>query len=184
MAASAQPKRNGLREAQPSRRGAAIVAAATIAACSATPAAADVAGTPPHVTIVDDAMVGRALLGRFDYVGSWQHVHGKHDGRSNGTSTRSTHVGDVAIFRFTGTRVRIYGVRGPSGGRGGIALDESSTGGRPIEFYAPRLEPHVLVYESPVLPAGVHTVSIAVWGTRDRHGHFYYVNIDGAEFEL
>jgi hypothetical protein len=160
-----------------------MLAAAVIASDAAAPgAAADVAGTP-HVTVVDDAMVGKALLGRFDYVGSWQHVRGKQDGRSNGTSTRSTHTGDVAIFRFTGTRVRIYGVRGRSGGRAGIALDEASTGGRPVEFYAPLLEPHVLVYESPVLPAGVHTVSIAVWGTRDQHGRFYYVNVDGAEFE-
>jgi hypothetical protein len=167
--------------------GTAIVAAATIAAIAAGSAApgtaADVAGTSPHITVVDDAMVGKALLGRFDYVGSWQHVRGKRDGRSNGTSTRSTHTGDVAIFRFTGTRVRIYGVRGRSGGRAGIVLDEASTGGHPVEFYSSRLEPHALVYESPVLPAGVHTVSIAVWGTRDRRGRFYYVNIDGAEFE-
>ncbi|MGD0474527.1 MAG: hypothetical protein ABSB70_15115 [Candidatus Velthaea sp.] len=140
-------------------------------------------GTPPHVTVVDDAAVGKALLGRFDYVGSWQHVRGKNDGRTNGTSTRSTRTGDVAIFRFTGTRVRIYGVLGPSGGRAGIALDEASTGGRPIEFYAPHLRTHALVYQSPVLPWGVHTVSIAVWGTRDVHGRYYYVNIDGAEFE-
>ncbi len=158
---------------------------AALAAGAATPgSAADrVAGTSPHVIVVDDAAMGKALLGRFDYVGSWQHVHGKHDGRSNGTSTRSTHTGDVAIFRFTGTRVRIYGVCGPSGGRAGIALDEASTGGRPVDFYSPHLQPHVLIYESPVLPAGVHTVSIAVWGTRDVHGHYYYVNIDGAEFE-
>ncbi len=133
--------------------------------------------------MVDDAVSGKALLGRFDYVGSWQHVHGKHDGRSNGTSTRSTRTSDVAIFRFTGTRVRIYGVRGPSGGRAGIALDEASTGGRPVDFYAPRLEPHSLIYQSPVLSSGVHTVSIVVWGTRDERGRFYYVNIDGAEYE-
>jgi len=185
--ASAQPKRAASGERRRdgfARLATAIVAAAAIAAGAAAPGtAADVAGTPPHMTVVDDAMVGKALLGRFDYVGSWQHVRGKHDGRSNGTSTRSTHTGDVAIFRFTGTRVRIYGVRGPSGGRAGIALDESSTGGHPVEFYSPRLEPHALVYESPVLPAAVHTVSIAVWGTRDSRGRFYYVNIDAAEFE-
>lgn len=141
------------------------------------------AATPPHVVVVDDSVVGKALLGRFDYVGSWQHVRGKHDGRTDGTSTRSTHTGDVAIFRFTGTRVRIYGVRGRSGGRAGIALDEASTGGRPVDFYAPHLEPHSLIYQSPILPDGVHTLSIVVWGTRNVHGRFYYVNIDGAEYE-
>jgi hypothetical protein len=146
-------------------------------------AGAHVANVPKQVAAIDDAVVGKALVGRFDYIGSWQHVHGKHDGRSDGTSTRSTHTGDVAIFRFAGTRVRIYGVRGRSGGRAGIALDEASTGGRPVDFYSPRLEPHALIYQSPVLRRGFHTVSIDVWGTRDARGHFYYVNIDGAEVE-
>jgi hypothetical protein len=156
----------------------ALLLAAGIALLSGSAAAA-----LPHVTAVDDAVRGKALLDHFDYVGSWQHVRGKHDGRTDGTSTRSTHTGDVAIFRFSGTRVRIYGVRGPSGGRAGIALDEASTGGRPVDFYAPRVEPHSLIYQSPILAPGVHTVSIVVWGTRNERGHYYYVNIDGAEFE-
>jgi len=139
--------------------------------------------TPKQVEVVDDTVTGKALLGRFDYVGKWQHVHGKHDGRTNGTSTRSTHTGDVAIFRFIGTRIRLYGIRGPSGGRAGIALDEASTGGVPVDFYAPRIQTHALIYESPALARGVHDLSIVVWGTRDMHGHYYYVNIDGVEFE-
>jgi hypothetical protein len=136
-----------------------------------------------HVAVIDDAQTGEALLGHFDYVGSWQHVSGKRDGRTNGTSTRSTHTGDVAILAFSGTRVRLYGVCGPSGGRAGVSLDKESTGGRPIDFYAPHVETHMLVYQSPVLAEGVHTVSIAVWGTRNEHGRYYYVNIDGAEVD-
>ncbi len=145
----------------------------------ATPVAAR-AGT---VSAIDDAVTGKAMLGRFDFVGSWQHVRGKNDGRSNGTSTRSTRVGDVAILGFMGTRVRLYGIVGPSGGRAGIAVDEASTGGKPFDFYAPRVKTHVLIYQSPVMPAGLHTVSVVVWGTRNQHGRYYYVNIDGAEVE-
>ncbi len=155
------------------------------------PAGAADTGTSKHVAIIDDANViddyatnDRSLLGSFDYVGRWQHVRGKFDGRSNGTSTRSTRRGDVAILSFTGTRIRIFGVRGPSGGRAGIGLDRSSPAGGPrIDFYAPRLETHVLIYESPVLPTGMHTLTVLVWGTRDAGGHYYYVNIDGAEVE-
>ncbi len=135
-----------------------------------------------HSAIIDDATTGEALLGHFDYVGKWQHVAGKHDGRSDGTSTRSTHTGDVAILRFTGTRVRMFGVRGRSGGRAGIAVDEQSAG-RPVDFYSQRLQTHALIYQSPKLAPGVHTISVVVWGTRDVHGRFYYVNIDGAEVD-
>jgi hypothetical protein len=156
-------------------------AAFGIAAVLALAARAD-SGDRPHVLVIDDATVGQALVGRFDYIGKWQHVHGKRDGRSNGTSTRSTHTGDVAILSFNGTRVRLYGVRGRSGGRAGIALDQTSTGG-PVDFYASHLIPYALIYQSPLLPAGVHTITVAVWGTRDVRGHYYYVNIDGAEVD-
>ena len=139
-----------------------------------------VAGT---MLAIDDAVTGKAMLGRFDFVGSWQRVRGKHDGRSNGTSTRSTRVGDVMILGFIGTRVRLYGIVGPSGGRAGIAVDQASTGGKPVDFFSPRVKTHVLMYQSPVMPAGLHTVSVVVWGTRNQHGRFYYVNIDGAEVE-
>jgi len=158
-------------------------AALAVALASIALGRAPAAASAPHVSVIDDAVTGKAMLGRFEYVGHWQRVSGKHDGRTNGTSTRSTRVSDVAILRFSGTRARIYGVVGPSGGQAGIALDGNSTGGKPVDFYAPHLRPHALIYQSPILPAGVHTIAIAVWGTRDERGHFYYVNIDGAEIE-
>jgi hypothetical protein len=152
-------------------------------------AAADV-NPPKHVAIIDDANViddyasdDKTLLGSFDYLGRWQHVRGRFDGRSNGTSTRSTRRGDVAILSFNGTRIRIFGVRGPSGGRARVGLDQASTRGPRVDFYAAQLEPHALVYESPVLPAGMHTLTIVVLGTRDVGGRYYYVNIDDAEVE-
>lgn len=165
------------------RCGSSPTISAAILALFLLGAATTAAPAAPRVTFIDDSVVGEALLGHFDYVGSWQCVRGKHDGRSDGTSTRSTHTSDVAIFRFVGTRVRIFGVLGPSGGRAGIALDEKSTTVGPVDFYAPRLRTDALVYQSPVLPYGMHTVSIVVWGTRDVRGRFYYVNIDGAQVE-
>jgi len=164
------------------RVDAAFAAAIFAAAFGCASAAQIPAPEPGRVAVIDDASDGEALLGRFDYVGRWQHVRGKFDGRSNGTSTRSTHTGDVAIVRFEGTRIRLYGVRGPSGGRAGIALDLESTG-KPVDFYAPAVEPHALIYTSPELLPGVHTLSLVVWGLRDEHARFYYVNIDTAEIE-
>lgn len=158
-------------------------AVAVLGAWLAIASTAAGAQSTAHVQVIDDAVTGKALVGRFDYVGKWQQVSGKHDGRTNGTSTRSTHVGDVAILNFSGTRVRIYGIRGRSGGRAGIALDGASTGGVPVDFYSPRFEPHALIYQSPVLPSVVHNVTVVVWGTRNVHGRYYYVNIDGAEVE-
>ena len=166
----------------PAIRGISAVALA-LALTTRPAAAAPELAAAGHVVVIDDAVTGKALLSCFDYVGKWQHVRNKNDGRTAGTSTRSTHLGDVAILRFTGTRVRIYGILGPSGGRAGIALDEKSTGAVPVDFYSPRVRTHAMVYQSPVLPSGVHDVTLIVWGTRDPHGRFYYVNIDGAEVD-
>jgi hypothetical protein len=168
-------------------RRANILTGAIAVAVAAAPAFAAAARSgpngPTHVAVIDDAADGAALPGRFEYIGTWQHVRGKFDGRSFGTSTRSTRLGDVAIVRFDGTRIRLYGVRGPSGGRAGVALDFVSTGA-PVDFYAPTVTPHSLIYASGTLAPGVHTLSIAVWGLHDVRARSYYVNIDDAEVDV
>jgi hypothetical protein len=165
-------------------RTASFLAALALAASfyAASAARANAQWASQAALVIDDAVTGKALLGRFDYIGKWQHVTGKFDGRTDGTSTRSTHVGDVAVLGFTGTRVRLFGVLGPSGGRAGIALDDESTG-HPVDFYAPHIRTDALIYQSPVLRRGIHTVTVVVWGTRDPRGRYYYVNLDGAEVD-
>jgi hypothetical protein len=133
---------------------------------------------------IDDGAVADngSIVDRFQFVGRWQHVTHKFDGRSNGTSTRSTRPGDVALFTFQGTRVRIYAVFGKSGGTALANLDGHAIAGR-LDFYAPRTAPGRLVYESPRLPRGMHTLGLAVSLARRVRSHGYYVNIDGAEVD-
>jgi hypothetical protein len=128
--------------------------------------------------MVDDSDV-RGGAAQFRYFGHWEHASRHDDGRSLGTSSRSFHIGDEVAISFVGTRIRVYGVRGMKGGYGAVTLDGRSSSALP-DFYAPILRPGVLVYESPVLLSGPHTLSITVTGRRERASRGAYVNIDNA----
>ncbi len=126
--------------------------------------------------MVDDGDL-RDEAGQFRYVGHWEHATHHRDGRSLGTSSRSFHVGDTVTIRFLGTQIRVYGVRGPKGGHGAVTLDGQTSNASP-DFYGPSVQTGALVYASPLLAAGPHTVSIAVTGRHDPASSGGYVNVD------
>jgi hypothetical protein len=127
----------------------------------------------------DDAQTG-PRVGQFSYDGKWEHVRGRRDGRSFGTSARSHHASDSATFRFKGTQVRLYGVLGKKGGLGTLILDNVLVPDS-VSFYAPAVRTNALIYTSPSLSDGVHTLVIQVGGVTDKNSRGDYVNIDGAE---
>jgi hypothetical protein len=155
------------------------VVALACAALVAVPCAPCVAGGTAGRQYVDDANVG-PNAGQFSYDGKWEHVRGRKDGRSFGTSARSHHASDSATFRFKGTQVRLYGVLGKKGGFATLLLDGALVPDT-VSFYAPRVRANVLIYTSPLLPLGVHALVIQVGGVQEKRSAGDYVNIDGAE---
>ena len=158
-------------------REAARFAAALLALTLAT--AMPVIGTCASVSAIDDHARGADVF-RFQYVGTWEHVHGEYDGRSMGTSSRSKNKGSLAILRFFGTRIRLFGVLGPAGGYGLISVDRE----RPLhaDFYAPHISPHAPIYEaSDLSPSRLHVLKVVAEGSRGTRSWGRYVNIDGVE---
>lgn len=127
--------------------------------------------------LVDDSQQGQ-LLNHFSYSGQWEHVRSRNDGRDDGTSSRSRHAGDSAIFTFDGSVVRIYGVEGPNGGDAAVGIDGHYYG--TASFYSRKKQTHALVFESPPMPAGPHMIGFVVKGDV-LSAHRAYVNIDSAE---
>ena len=128
-------------------------------------------------TMVDDSTVGTGP-DEFHYTGRWQHVLAHRDGRALGTSSRSFHDGDSVEIAFTGTRIRVYGIVGKRGGYGSIAIDGVAQT-READFYAPDVS-SALVYESPPLAAGSHTLTLSVKGSHPAASDGDYVNLDFA----
>ncbi len=116
----------------------------------------------------------------FNYVGQWQHLRNFHDGRSEGTSSRTFHAGAAAYLQFSGRSLELFGVKGPTGGYADVDIDNEPPS--LVLFYAPQKEAGVLVYTSPELRAGSHTVEIVVEPPPPALPERRYVNLDGAAY--
>lgn len=85
------------------------------------------------IHVVDDAPMPQQP-DSFRYIGRWEHVSGLRDGRSAGTSSQSFSPSSTAELRFTGDAVRLYGVRGPKGGRAFVSID-GEPAAKDIDFF-------------------------------------------------
>lgn len=96
---------------------------------------------------------------------------------SGGTAAESNQAGATATLTFNGTQVSWIGYRCSCAA--GIA-DVSVDGGGPTEVdtYSAVTQPQAVVYTSPTLPAGTHTLSITVTGEYDPAGNTAYVVVD------
>ncbi|HWC10209.1 MAG TPA: hypothetical protein VG455_03210 [Acidimicrobiales bacterium] len=112
---------------------------------------------PPQGTVltIDERVVGTAL-NQFEYRGSWWTLAqtGAHLGYTRG----SWGAGDFYQVRFEGSRVAVYGTVRPDGGTAGVSID----GGHEtaVTFHAATRAAQQLIYLSPPLATGVHTLKV------------------------
>ncbi len=149
----------------------AATAAPTTAATSAPTTAATPAARIPVAMSADD----------FRYRGKWQVVSGMNDGRYDGMSARSLIPGARLIIRFVGHGIRLYGVNGPGGGTGSVAIDGVVLD-PDVGFRAPLKRPHTLIFASGPLSRGGHylTVTVNAPAPEQRRG---YVNVESAAYD-
>jgi methyl-accepting chemotaxis protein len=130
------------------------------------------------VTYVQNNVMGTGPA-EFDYIGEWR--HSAANAETDGTNSYSSQPDDIARVRFTGTRVRFYSVTGPGHGIGAVSVD----GGPETRFdtYSPQRATGVLMYESPPLPYGPHTIDVRVADAKHPDARYTWVNVDRIEFE-
>lgn len=96
---------------------------------------------------------------------------------SGGTATESTQPGATATLTFNGTQVSWIGYRcSCAAGIATVSVDGSAP--VQVDTYSAVTQPQAVVYTSPALPAGTHTLSITVTGEYDRAGNTAYVVVD------
>ena len=132
------------------------------------------AGKPATITaVVNDSTLGSAD-NQFEYVGKWTHGAGGNNAACQAEDCSWSNTGDDTMkIRFFGTRVRLYGKRAAHHGTGMVSVDDGEES--EAVFRAAGNEYKVLVYESPVLPAGLHTLKLRV---TDGYSVPDYVEID------
>jgi hypothetical protein len=128
-------------------------------------------------TIVDGNVTGTGS-NQFQYGANWGVTTGVADmyaGTANWTFTG----GATATFRFTGTRVALHAVRDVDQGIMSVAVDGG--GAQNIDDYASIRNASGIVWTSPVLASGTHTVTITNTGQRNGSSSGNNIAIDRAD---
>jgi hypothetical protein len=107
------------------------------------------------------------------YTGAW--IHGTDPRASGGTFAEAETAGALATLSFTGTQVRLLGVRNSNNGMArvsidGVFMDE-------VDTYGPSLEMAVL-FTATGLHNGGHSMTVEVTGTRNSASSGNWVIID------
>ena len=166
------------------RLGIAVAFAFVCSSCSgpsdsqdaASPTASSVANKAQKVAVLSALHRGRwpsSIL----FTGHWELVRNRADGRFDGSSSRSFHVGDTMTLIFTGRRFYIYGIRGRNGGKGEMLISGRTP--QTVDFRAATKQVHRLVFDSGDLPGTVQAATLSVLQPDGRpHG---YVNVEEVE---
>ncbi|WP_238019863.1 hypothetical protein KZZ52_57370 [Dactylosporangium sp. AC04546] len=114
----------------------------------------------------------------FTYGANWGLTTGVPDMYA-GTANWSFVSGATATFRFTGTQVALRAVRDVDQGRMTVAVD----GGAPstVDNYAPARNASGVVWTSPVLANGAHTLTIVNTGQRNPSSSGTNIALDRAD---
>jgi mannan endo-1,4-beta-mannosidase len=114
----------------------------------------------------------------FLYTGPWSTAPdvAKYLGDDHFSST----VGSTFTVTFTGSRLRLYSARASHHGIGAVSVDGGPESD--IDFYGFIRQEQALVYTTPTLPSGIHTVSVRVTGRKNPISTGFVIAADRADF--
>jgi hypothetical protein len=136
-----------------------------------TPLAAD------RTAVVEDTNIGRGV-DQVNFQGGWTECGSCQPPTPNNSFKYSLTAGSTATVRFTGTQIRIYGVKEAAGGIASVTVDNRPSTN--IDTYAPT-QSNALIYDSGPITNSVHTAVITNIGQRDAASDAFVVSFDRAE---
>ncbi len=119
-------------------------------------------GTGGEILTVNDNTTGTGQ-NQFEYVGSWD--YGSQTGAYNSDNHWDSDANDYYQVRFTGTRIEVYGAKASNHGIAAVSMDGGSE--TSVDCYAASRADQSLLYTSPLLAAGSHTLKVRVTGTQN-----------------
>ena len=97
-------------------------------------------------------------------------------GAYNGTTSYSGEPGESVTVTFNGTRIEFYGMTSSDSGIGAFSIDHGPE--TQVDFFSTTRRGNVLLYTSPTLAPGTHTLEIRVTGAKSASSSASYVSID------
>ncbi len=122
------------------------------------------AGSPNGVSI-DDSERGTGT-NQFNYLGSGWTFCNNNCGSLffQDTKSFSNTGGDSLALSFVGGQIKFYSGVAPEGGQAAISVDSGTP--QTISFYGPVVKGNTLLWTSPVLSSGTHTLTLRVLGSK------------------
>lgn len=111
---------------------------------------------------------------QFDSTANWS--YGWQAGAYENDNHWSAAANTFYQVPFTGTQVRLYGARAPWHGIAAVSIDGGPE--TTVDTYAASRADGVLLWTSPVLAAGAHTLKVRVTGTKHANSTHTYVTAD------
>lgn len=133
---------------------------------------------PPTVWLNDDA-VGDGE-NQFNYTGDWQYTDNQ-PGAFVSDNHWSPNEGDSYTVRFTGIQALLYAALGAGHGIAAVSVDGGDE--EPVDFYAPTRQDQALVYASPLLPLGEHTLTVRVTGQKNDQSAHTHIPADRVDIK-
>jgi hypothetical protein len=120
---------------------------------------------PPQASVNDVA---------FQYFGTWQTSSGS--AKFLGDDHYSDITNNAYRESFTGNQIKLYAALAPWHGKAAVSVDGAPE--TAVDFYSPSRVDQALVYVSPRLVAGPHTVTVRVTGTKNSNSTGTVVTAD------
>lgn len=133
--------------------------------------------TVEGMTIVQDYVKG-IELNQFDYQGAgWR--YSTDNLKTGGSNSYNCTPGEVAVLRFVGTGIRLYGISDASHGMASASIDGGP--GSTVDLYSPERASGQVTWASPVLPHGEHRMELRVLDQKNHASRYFWVAIDRVE---
>lgn len=110
----------------------------------------------------------------YDNVANWP--YGWQSGANQGDNHWSNVPNAYYQLQFTGSQANVYGSRAPMHGIAAISVDGGAE--TSVDTYAAVRADNVLLWSSPTLAAGLHTLKVRVTGTRNPSSGNTYITAD------
>ncbi|WP_162463317.1 CBM35 domain-containing protein [Paenibacillus psychroresistens] len=128
---------------------------------------------PPGTVTVNDDVTGTGQ-NQYEYVGAWSasanpQAYLETDHYDNAAN-------DYYQIRFTGSQIKVYGEKNSSFGIAAISIDGGAE--TLVDSYSEVRMVNTLLYTSPVLAYGSHTVKVRITGTKNANSGNTYITSD------
>ena len=130
---------------------------------------------PVNMTTVNDNTTGTGL-NQFEYQTSAWGYYASEPGAYMMDNHWSGTKNDYYLVDFNGTQVKVYAARAPNHGKAAISIDGGTE--TTLDLYNSTRQDQYLIWTSPVLPAGSHTLKVRVTGAKNRKSSGVYVPAD------